>query len=83
MANKRGYRLNSIGDVCHCLKKTINELRRGEIEIAEARARGYLLNILFSALQDSEIEQKLDRLEKKIDDSLGKSYNDMIDLTRS
>ncbi|UCE06847.1 MAG: hypothetical protein JSW07_02050 [bacterium] len=45
MANKRAYRLNSIGDVSHCLKKTINELRRGEIEISEARTRGYLLNI--------------------------------------
>ena len=83
MANKRSYRLNSIGDVCTCLKKTINELRRGEIEIAEARARGYLLNILFSALQDSEIEQKLDRLEKKMDENLGKLNNNMIDLTRS
>ena len=82
MANKRSYRLNSIGDVCTCLKKTINELRRGEIEIAEARARGYLLNILFSALQDSEMEQKLERLEKKMDDSLGKQNNNMIDLTR-
>lgn len=59
MANKRGYRLKSIGDVSHCLAKTVNELRRGEIEIAEARGRGYLLNILLTALKASELEERL------------------------
>ncbi|HEX9970692.1 MAG TPA: hypothetical protein VGD14_01350 [bacterium] len=64
MANKRGYRFNSIGDVSHCLKRTINELKRGDIQIGEARARGYLLNILLDAMKITELEQKLIALEK-------------------
>ena len=68
MANKRGYRLNSIGDVSTCLKKTINEMRRGEIEISEARARGYLLHILLDALRDTSIEQRLDGLEQHMEE---------------
>ena len=66
MANKRGYRFNSIGDVSHCLKRTINELRRGEIQIGEARARGYLLNILLSAMEDTEIDQRMNLIEQKL-----------------
>ena len=66
MANKRAYRLNSIGDVSHCLKRTINELRRGEIQIGEARARGYLLNILLSAMEDTEIDQRMNLIEQKL-----------------
>ncbi|HEX9973282.1 MAG TPA: hypothetical protein VGD14_14515 [bacterium] len=66
MANKRAYRLNSIGDVSHCLKRTINELRRGEIQIGEAKARGYLLNILLSAMEDTEIDQRMNLIEQKL-----------------
>ena len=69
MANKRSYRLNSIGDVSSCLKKTINEMRRGEIEISEARARGYLLNILLDALRETSIEQRLDALEQIMEEN--------------
>ena len=68
MANKRGYRFNSIGDVSHCLKRTINELKRGDIQIGEARARGYLLNILLDAMKNTEIEQRLDQIEQKIEE---------------
>lgn len=68
MANKRAYRLKTIGDVSHCLSKTVNELRRGEIDVIEARARGYLLNILLAAIKDSEIEQRLAALEKAIEE---------------
>ncbi len=67
MTNKRGYRLNSIGDLSHCLKKTINELRRGEIEITEARTRGYLLNILLNALKQGDLEQRMLVLEQKME----------------
>ena len=52
----------------YCLKKTINELRRGEIEIAEARARGFLLNILLITIKDSEIEERLTALEKALEE---------------
>lgn len=68
MANKRAYRLNSYGDISHCLKKTINELRRGEIEIAEARARGYLLNVLLNAMEGTVLEQRIDLIEQKLEE---------------
>ena len=70
MANKRAYRLNSIGDVSHCLKKTINEMRRGEIQIGEARARGYLQNILLDAMEDTEIDQRMNLIEQKLKEKL-------------
>ena len=77
MANRRAYRLNSIGDVSHCLKRTINELRRQEIDVAEARARGYLLNILLDAIKEKDFEQRIQAMEEKLQEK--KAVNDPLE----
>jgi len=82
MVNKRGYRLKSIGDISHCLAKTVNELRRGEIDVTEARGRGYLLNILLTVLQESELEERLNVLENKMDEKLNIGNQNTIDFNK-
>jgi len=78
MANKRAYRLNSIGDISQCIKKTINELRRGEIDTVEARARGYLLNILLNAMEGTELEKRMDMIEQKLEEKKSDTRLDAI-----
>lgn len=68
MANKRAVRLNSYGDISHCLKKIVNELRRGEIKAADARAIGYLLNVMLHAMEGKELEKRMDLIEQKLDE---------------
>ena len=62
----RAVRFKTIGDVSQFLGRTLNELKRGEIDINEARARGYLCNVLLSALKDSELEKRIEEIEKKL-----------------
>lgn len=71
MAGKKAIRLQTIGDVCHLLGKTINELRRNEIEESKAAKIGYLCNILIGGLKESALEERVEALEKRISESRG------------
>jgi hypothetical protein len=64
MPGKKNTRLRTIGDVCRLLAKTINELRRGEIEESKAGKIGYLCNILIGGLKDSSLEERVEKLEQ-------------------
>lgn len=50
-------------DVVRLLAKTINQVRRGEIDPRVANAVGYLANVLIRALEQGEIEARLAALE--------------------
>lgn len=84
MANKRAVRLNSYGDISHCLKKIVNELRRGEIKAADARAIGYLLNVMLHAMEGTMLEQRLDLIEQKLDekksDKMTETARELLEL---
>ena len=55
---RRGVRLKTIADVRRLLAKTANQLLRGEIDAATARAIGYLGDILVRVLEKNESSQE-------------------------
>lgn len=65
---KTKLRLNSIKSVNQLLGRTINSLIDETIEEDEARAIGYLANILIKGLEKSDLESRLEELEKVIEE---------------
>ena len=55
MAGKRNIRLKSSGDVAHFLARLINEVRRGEVDVASAGRQAYMANILLAAFRNDKI----------------------------
>ena len=66
MAGKRSVSLKTIGDVSRFLAKIINQVYRSEMEESKASKLGYLSNILMGSLKDSELEDRVERLEQEI-----------------
>lgn len=65
---KTKLRLNSIKSVNQLLGRTINSLIDETIEEDEARAIGYLANILIKGLEKSDLESRLEELEKVMEE---------------
>jgi hypothetical protein len=53
-------------DVITLLNETINQVRTGEIEVKIANAVGYLSGICLKALEQGDIEKRLEVLEEKV-----------------
>ena len=65
MAKKlRSMSLRTVGDCNRLLAKTINELRRDEIDYAKASKIGYLCNILIGGIRVFEFESILFELQE-------------------
>ncbi len=60
-------RLKTLGDVRIYLAALINETRSGEVEPGLAGKLGFLLNILRGVIADSDLEHRLEKLEKEIE----------------
>ena len=69
MAKKR---LKSLEDVRRYLANLINEARAGNVEITLASRLGYLLNILKSTIADSDLEDRVKRLEEEVNKRIKK-----------
>lgn len=67
MAGKRAVKLKSSWDVSRLLAKTINQLLRGEITEQRAGKVGYLANVLLRALEASDLEKRVEHLERRLD----------------
>lgn len=67
MKNMSKLRLNSIKSVNQLLARTINSLIDQSIDEEEARAIGYLANILIKGLEKSDLETRLEALEEAIE----------------
>jgi hypothetical protein len=63
-ANKK--RLKTLKDVRVYLADLINETRTGKVDSNLAGKIGFLLNILRGTIADSELEERLSKLEKEI-----------------
>jgi len=72
MAGKRSVKLRSADDVVRLLGRIINGILRGEIENEKGGKIGYLANILLRALSQNELEDRVEALEKKLDQRSGK-----------
>ena len=68
MAGKSNVRLRTIGDVATFLAKLINQVNRDEIEVTKASRLGYLFNLLIGALKDSEVEDRISKIEKALNE---------------
>jgi len=56
--------LKSASDISKALEKTINEVRTGKISIKAANTLGYLLGIALKAYQVTELDTKLDSINR-------------------
>lgn len=66
-AKKPRKRLKTMSDIRRYLACLINETRNEEIDSAMAGKLGYLLNILRGVVTDSELEQRVKKLEIEIE----------------
>lgn len=68
----RAVRLKTPRDVRRALARVFNRLLRGEIEEAKAGKLAYLAGYLLKAMEQGELEQRLERIEKEmgLDESL-------------
>ncbi len=57
------HSLESLADVVTLLGQTINQVRRGEIDPRVSNAVGYLTNVLIKALEQGNLEERLNALE--------------------
>jgi len=55
--------LRTAADVGELLGETINQVRRGEIDLRVSTAIGYLSGILLSAMEKGSLEERLATLE--------------------
>ena len=55
--------LRAICDVVELVSDTVNQVRRGEIDIRVSNAVGYLSGILISALEKGQMEERIAALE--------------------
>ncbi len=57
--------LNTVGGVVTELGRVYRQARRGELDIADAKALTYVLREIRCALEASDIERRLEALEEK------------------
>lgn len=56
-------RLDSCASAAGLLSETINQVRKGELDPRVANAVGYLANILLKAIEQSDVERRIEDLE--------------------
>jgi hypothetical protein len=59
-------RLQTVAEVVDLLGETINQVRRGELDLRVSNAIGYLAGILLSAIEKSSFEERLAALETAV-----------------
>lgn len=58
--------IKNTSDVVKLLNETINQVRTGEIEVKIANAVGYLSGICLKALEQGDMEKRLEALEDEV-----------------
>ena len=58
--------LRTLNEVVELLELTINEVRTGKVDVRIANSVGYLGGILIKALEGSDLEERLSKLEQKV-----------------
>ena len=58
--------IKNTSDIVELLNETINQVRTGKIEVKIANAVGYLSGICLKALEQGDIEKRLEALEDKV-----------------
>ncbi len=63
---KYSVRLKSLADIRRFLARVANDLDKDQIEPGKARTLTYIGSILSQVIRDSELEQRVDELEKQV-----------------
>ncbi|MGB7061149.1 MAG: hypothetical protein WBF13_02200 [Candidatus Zixiibacteriota bacterium] len=58
--------IETTSDVVKLLNETINQVRTGQIEVKIANSVGYLSGICLKALEQGDLEKRLEALEEKV-----------------
>jgi hypothetical protein len=66
LLEKSNVHIKKTSDVVKLLNDTINQVRTGEIEVKVANAVGYLSGICLKALEQGDIEKRLEVLEDTV-----------------
>lgn len=66
IGRKKQIRLKSLVEVRRFLAKVLNGLDAGEIDESKARTLGYLCSILKDVIRDSDLEQRIAKLEQGV-----------------
>jgi hypothetical protein len=66
VVDKSDLSLRSLNEVVELLELTINEVRTGKIDVRIANSVGYLGGILIKALENSDLDERLSKLEQKV-----------------
>ncbi len=64
MARKGYSQLSSLSDIRKFVSRLINDRRRDNIDSSMSRDCGYLSKILMEIMQNSEIEERIKKLEE-------------------
>jgi len=59
-------KIENIQDTVPLLSETINQVRKGEIDPRIANSVGYLANVIIKAVEQSDIEKRLEEIEKAV-----------------
>jgi hypothetical protein len=59
--------LKSVGDVVKLLGETINQTRKGTLDVKAANAVGYLSGVLLRALEGSDLARQLEELRQEVE----------------
>jgi len=59
-------KIESCQDVVRLISETINQVRRGELDPRVANAVGYLANVLIKAVEQGDMEKRLEDLEATV-----------------
>jgi len=59
-------KIEKIQDAVPLLSETINQVRKGEIDPRVANSVGYLANVIIKAVEQSDIEKRLEEIEAAI-----------------
>lgn len=65
--------INDTRDIPPLLVDTIQHLRKGEIDVRLGTVVGYLSNILLKSYEVADIENRMEKIEKFIDEKLCKA----------
>ena len=67
MMSNRRKRMNTARSIRQALATLYHDLQEDSISESKARALSYIASIMLRAVESSELEERLDQLEEKVD----------------
>jgi len=65
--------IRTLGDVLGLVELTINDVRAGRVDVKVANAVGYLANVAMKAIEQSDLEVRLEALEAVLEPERARS----------